>query len=172
MKSSKKIAVSGVLTALCVLLLFLGSLFQMLDLAAAAMGSIVILAAMIELGKLPALAVYAAASLISLLILPYKTPALVFAAFSGFYPILKQLLNRIKPLILSYAVRIAVFNLFFTAIIYVSSVLLNASEEILSFTVVFYVLGNITFIVYDFALEKLALFYVTRIRDKINRRGI
>ena len=87
MKKSKKTAVAGVLTALCVIFLFIGSLFQTLDLSAAGLGSIIVLIAMIELGKSWAFGVYVSASVLSLILLPNKSAALIFALLVGFYPI-------------------------------------------------------------------------------------
>ena len=81
MRSAKKLALAGILSSLCVVFLFVGSLFQTLDLSAAAIASIIVLIAYIELGKGWSLGVYAVASLLSLLLLPQKTAAAVFAFF-------------------------------------------------------------------------------------------
>lgn len=167
MKNTKKIALAGIFAALCLMFLFVGSLFQTLDLSAAAMASIVVLVAMIELNKSWALGVYAVASLLSLLLLPYKSAAAVFALFAGFYPILKAPLNSIKPKWLSYVARIACFNILLTVLIYVSSNLLGIEEEYLNFGWIIYGLCNITFIVYDLALERVSVLYIRRIKPKL-----
>ena len=166
---SRKVALAGILTALAVLLLFLGSLFDILDLASAAMGSLVILVAMIELGNGWALGVYAAASVISLLILPHKLPALVFAAFSGYYPVLKKPLNKIKPKFLSYIARIAIFNVFFFVALFMATKLLGEVFEYEYLSYVFAILSNITFVIFDFAIERLAIFYAVKIKPKFTK---
>lgn len=170
MKSTKRIALAGIFSALCFVFLFIGSMLQTLDLSAAAIASIIVMVAFIELGKSWALGVYSVASVLSLLLLPYKTAAAVFALFAGFYPILKEPLNRIKPLWLSYIARIAVFNLFLTALIYVSTNLLGIEEDFLAFGWIIYGLCNITFVVYDFAIERLSVYYVSKIKPKLFRQ--
>ena len=167
MKSAKKIALAGVLTALCFVFLYAGSLFQTLDLSAAAIGSIIILVALIELGNKWAIGIYLSSTIISLLLLPYKSPAAIFALFAGFYPILKAPLNRIKPIFLSYVARLFCFNLALIALIFVFSRLLHIQEDYLGLETAIYALGNLTFLVYDFALERIAATYGTRLKPLI-----
>lgn len=167
MKSTKNLALAGIFSALCVVFLFIGSLFQTLDLSAAAVASIIVLIAYIELGKGWSLGVYAVASLLSLLLLPQKTAAAVFTFFVGFYPIFKVALNGIKPKWLSYVARIACFNIFLTLLIFVSTRFLGIEEEFLMFGYVIYGLANLAFIVFDFALERVSLVYVTKLKPKL-----
>jgi riboflavin transporter FmnP len=167
MKNTKKIAFAGIFSALSFIFLFVGSLFETLDLSAAALGSIVVLIAFIELGRSWALGVYAAASLLSMLMLPNKTAAVIFTVFAGFYPVLKVLLHKIRPIWLSYAVRILCFNLFLTALIYIATRLMGIVEDFLDFGFIIYGLSNVTFIVYDLALERIAAYYSTKIKPKL-----
>lgn len=167
MKKSNKIALSGIFTALCFIFLFIGSIFQTLDLSAAALGSIVIMVAYIELGLGYSLGVYASASILSLLLLPYKSPALVFALFAGFYPILKVFLNKIKSIYVSYALRILCFNLLLSLTVFIATKLLSIEAEYLAFEIILFGLCNVTFIVYDLALERLAIYYINRIKPKL-----
>ena len=167
MSKTKKLAIAGILTALCTVFLFVGSLFQTLDLSTAAIGSIIVMIAFIELGKGWAFGIYAASSLLSMLLLPNKTAAVVFTLFLGFYPIVKVPLNKIKPILLSYAARIAVFNLFLTALIYVATVLIHIEEDYLGFGIVIYAMANTAFILFDFALERMAIYYNIKLRKFI-----
>ncbi len=170
MKDTKKVALSGVFTALCFVFLYAGSIFQTLDLSAAAIGSIIILVAMIELGTKWALGIYVSAAILSVLLLPYKSPAAVFALFAGYYPILKAPLNRIKPIVFSYLARIFCFNIAFFALFFVFTKLLNIQEDYLNLEIVIFALGNVTFLVYDFALERIAATYFTRLKPRIFRK--
>ncbi len=167
MSKAKKIAMSGIFSALCVVFLFIGSMLQTLDLSAAAIASIIVLVAFIELGRSWAWGVYAVVSLLSLLLLPYKTAALVFALFAGFYPIFKEQLNKIRPLWLSVTARMIFFNLFLTLLIYVSKRFFDINEDFLAFNVILYLLSNVTFFIYDLALERLSVYYINRIRSKL-----
>ncbi len=168
MKKSKNISLSGILTALCVVALFIGSVFQTLDLSSAAIGSIIMLIAYMELGGKWAWSMYFAISLLSLLLLPNKTPSFLFMIFAGYYPILKVYLNRIKPMWLSYLSRLAIFDLCLFAVYFLAVTigigLQLFPDTLLAITVI---LANITFVVYDFALERISVTYATNIRPKI-----
>ncbi len=169
MSKAKKIAMAGIFSALCVIFLFIGSVLQTLDLSAAAIASIIVLIAFIELGRSWAWGVYAVVSILSLLILPYKTAAAVFAMFAGFYPMIKVYLNKIRPFWLSLSVRIVCFNILLTLLIFVSKRFFGIEEEFLGFEIILYALSNITFIIYDFALERLSVYYISKIRPKLFR---
>ncbi len=170
MKKAKKVAFSGVFTALCTVLMLIGSLFQSLDLSAAAFGSIVVLIAVIELGKGWALGVYIASSLLSLILLPNKSAAVIFALFTGFYPIIKVFLNKIKPIFLSYIIRVVFCNLALSLLIFLSVKVFGLTEDLIGFNFLIYFVANVTFIVYDFALERIAVTYVSRLKRLIFRK--
>lgn len=167
MKNAKKVALAGIFSALCVIFLFVGSVFQTLDLSTAAMGSIIVLVAYIELGKGWAWGVYAVASILSILVLPYKTAAAVFAVFSGFYPILKIYLNKIKPYWLSLIARFTCFNLMLTVLIFASTRLFGIEDDYFGFEILIYLLSNVTFFVYDLALERISVYYINKIKPKL-----
>ena len=164
MKKSKKTAFAGIFSALVVAVLYIGSIFQTLDLSAAAFGSFIILASLIELGTGWAFGVFAASALLSILLLPYKSPALVFLCFTGFYPIIKQYFHRIKSTVLSYLVRLAVFNVFLTLMIFLAKNVFMLKDEFFGFNAIIYVLSNVVFAVYDFTLERMAIYYIKRLR--------
>ena len=167
MSDTKKTALSGVFAALCVALLLLVWVIPTLDLTVAALASFVVLVALIELGPGHAIGVYAAAAVLSIILLPVKAPALYFTAFSGYYPILKILLNRIKPKWLSWVARIAVFNIAAAAIIAIGIFVLGYENFLSAFMILFMILANAAFVVYDLALERMTVFYLNRIRNHI-----
>ncbi|MBQ9848522.1 MAG: hypothetical protein IJO64_05660 [Clostridia bacterium] len=163
MKSAKKLAFAGIFTALAFIFMFLGSVFQTLDLSASALASLVVLIAFIELGKGWAFGIYAASSVLGIFLLPNKTAALVFACFVGFYPIVKAWLNAIRPKWLSYVARISLFNLILTLLVLAASKLLGPGW-FGGPSALLYPICNVTFIVYDLALEKLPAFYSQRLK--------
>lgn len=92
-KTTRRLAVSAVLAALGVVLLLLGSLVQVLDLSMAAIASLLVVFAVIEIGGKYPMLIYAVTSVLSLLLLPVKTAALIYFVFAGYYPILKAALE-------------------------------------------------------------------------------
>ena len=57
-----------------------------------------------------ALTCYIAVSIISLLIMPDKECALTYVFFFGFYPIIRDFIEKIKPKPLSYSVKLVIYN--------------------------------------------------------------
>ena len=147
-----KISVLSLLCALSVVLMLLGCVIQSLDLSAAVIAGIAVVIAVIEYGVGWSVMLYAATSVLAFVLLPVKTPAL---------------LERIKNKWLVWAVKIIGFNLFYTALIAAGNYLLNIEDPIFSFNIFVYVLGNVTFAVYDIAFTRLITLYVTRIRRKL-----
>ena len=76
MSLSKKLSFSAILSALAVIIMLLGSFIETLTLATAAVASVCVMIAVIELGKAYALLVYAVSSALAILLLPVKDPAL------------------------------------------------------------------------------------------------
>ncbi|MBO4277263.1 MAG: hypothetical protein J5925_02550 [Clostridia bacterium] len=167
MKSARSVALAGVFTALCVTLLFIGSAVSVLDLGSAAITSFVILIALTELGGVRALAVYAASAVLALVLLPNKEPAVYFAAFAGFYPVLKVPLNRIKPKWLSVLARFAVFDLCAAGAVAALYFWLKIPLETGWYAVLLILAANLAFAVYDLALERAVLFYNLKLRNHI-----
>ena len=170
MKSSKKIALSGVFVALCVVFLFIGSVFQVLDLCAAMLGSFVVLAAIIELGKGYAFGIYLASGALSILLLPYKTPAFVFALFCGFYPILKVFLNKITPKPLSILARVGVFSTSLFAMYFTLGEALGFDALGGWPVIAAFIFAVFMFLLYDISLERASWYYIKRIKPKLFKR--
>lgn len=166
---SKAVASSGMLAALAVVILLLGSLIELLDLSAAAMASLVIMVAVIDLGVGWAVGVYLVSAILSVLLFP-KTATVVFAAFVGYYPIIKVYLDKIRPKVLQYATKLILFNAFLYIALRLAEQLLGAGNEWSSLGYALFVLGNLTFIVFDFAIGRLSLFYIIKIKNRIQRR--
>ena len=90
-----------------------------------------------------------------------------FTAFSGFYPVLKVPLNRIKPKALSYIARFAVFDICAAAAILFLIYILNVPTEKKWYAILLILAANVAFAIYDLALERATVFYINRIRKHI-----
>ena len=99
MKKTKKLAFSGIMTALCVVILYLGSFFSTIDLSLAAIAGILMILAVIELGDKYAWSVFLGVSILALLLIPTKYTAFFYAAFLGWYPIAKRHFERLHPVL-------------------------------------------------------------------------
>ncbi len=162
-----KLATAAVLAALGVVFLTLGAFIEVLDLSMAAIASLTVVFAVIELkGKYPYL-VYLVTSVLSLLLLPSKTPALLYALFAGYYPILKACLEGRFSRTASWLIKILSFNAAFALLALVSVKLLTVYEIAWQWWyVVLFVLATAIFLLYDIALTRLITVYLMRWRRR------
>ena len=165
-KATRRLAVSAVISALGVVLLFLGSLIQVLDLSMAAIVSVLVVFAVIEIrGPYPFL-IYTVTSVLALLLLPVKTPALIYALFAGYYPILKGVLEGHLSKPLAWALKVLVFCVGAAA-----AVLVAAKVLLVDLTWAFanwwiFLLLIPVFVIYDIALTRLISGYLNRWRTR------
>ena len=154
------------LSALGVILLYVGSVIQVAELSMAVLASLLCVFAVIEYGKTAPWLVFGVTSVLSLVLLPQKTPAVVYTLFFGFYPILKERFERFDR------IRCIVFKeLVFNAALIV--ILLAMKFLFLEFTdipfmlyLIAIVLCEAVFLVYDFALTRLISLYVYKLRKR------
>ncbi len=170
MKPSVKVAFGAILTALSVILLFLGGITGTLDLAAAALASFCVVFAVIEMGYGSGFLVYAAVSVIGIMLLPVKTPAIFFAAFFGYYPLVKSLSEKLS-VVLSYVIKLAVYSVAYFVMIALSLVVITGdiakSNNIVLLYAALYLVCAVILIIYDIALTRVITAYITSLRKKL-----
>ena len=93
-KTIRTTAYSAVLAALVSVLVIIGSTFDMLDLSCAAAASLVIHLCLTEIDAKHAFMIYACAALLSFLAAPMRSCTLYFAAFFGYYPLVRSFLAK------------------------------------------------------------------------------
>ncbi len=125
MKKTRVIAENGLLAALSIIVLLLGSLIDVLDMSSAAIAGFAVLAARIRWGRNSAVALYALTSVLSMLLLPNKVPALLYVFYGGLYPILKAEFERIKNRVLEWVFKVGSVLLFFSIGLWVMMSLLG-----------------------------------------------
>ncbi len=154
-KKIKKMTLGAMLCALCVTLMLLCSVFEIADLSVAGACSIVILFAVLELrGAYPYL-MWVVISVLSLLLVPNKFPAVCFALFFGWYPIAKCALDRLRAVI-GWIVKIAVFLACCGAVYLIETLFITVPE----YTQIWLLPPVLlTFVLFDVALTRLALGY-------------
>jgi hypothetical protein len=162
----RALAVCAMLASLGCVVLYLGSLIDVLDISMAVIASLFAVVAVIEYGGAAPWAVFALTGIISLIILPNKAPALMYAAFLGFYPIIKEKLERLRNKIFSWAFKEIIFNVCLVIMMAAAKYFLIPLDNMFVFEVIFFGLANVTFVLYDIALTRLISLYLFRIRKK------
>ena len=110
MKNSKVIAYSGVATALSVVMLFLGSIVWVLGYTMPLVASLIMIVLLESVSKKSALLTFVSTSVIYFILLNDKEFVLLYVLFFGYYPLIRDKLNDIKPIFLSYLLKFVSFN--------------------------------------------------------------
>ena len=150
------------ISALSVVILYLGSVVEVLDLSMAMITSMLCAFIVIETPSAWQYLTYAVTSLLSLLLLPNKFIAVVYALFAGIYPIIKERIERLRSGIFQWGIKLVFFNTVLTVVFLVSQFVLALP---MSLSLWVYLLGSPVFILYDFVLTKLITLYLFRIKQ-------
>ncbi len=165
-KQTKYLTVSAMLCALSVILLSLGSLVEVLDITAAVLASLLCVYAVIEMGGAYPWLIWLVSSFLSLLLLPQKTPALFYALLAGFYPILKEKIEKLSRPI-AWLLKLAVLHLSLGAIVlglrifFPSALDMSGTKWML---IALYLASVVCFVLYDIALSRVITFYLFKLR--------
>ncbi len=162
---TKRLAVCAMLTSLGVIIVWFGAMVDVLDLCTAALAAMLTIPVVIEYGKAYPWGVYAATSLLSLLLLPSKMPAMVYVLF-GYYPILKAYLERLRPLWCRLCKQ-AVFIAVEITVISISNAIVGAEVMPLWYHVMLYAAGFVVLNLFDYALTRLITLYIIKYRARV-----
>ncbi len=171
-KRTKYLTVSAMLSALGVILMALGGLIEVLDLSAAVLASLFCVYAMIEMGGAYPWGIWLVTSLLSLILLPQKTPAVFYTLFLGYYPILKAYLERL-PRWVGWILKLVVFHAALGLIYLVLKLFLPSTLETLAggwMIAAIYGLSLICFVIYDIAVTRLITFYLFRLKKRFGMK--
>lgn len=171
MKQSSKVALGGMLVALSVVIL-IPSAMELFVYALPAMAGILTMFAVIELDKKWAAGIYAATSILGLLLVPNKEAVVIYAVFFGYYPILKAVVESKLPRAAEYAVKFLVFNVALVLDFFIMTKIFGMPFEsfmgiegetggwVKYIVPILLVLGNLTFTVFDFGTTQLVTGYL------------
>lgn len=168
----KYLTVSAMLSALGVVLLGFGSLVEVLDLTFSAIASLLVVYAVIEMGGAYPWLIWLVTAVLSILLLPQKTPALFYGLFMGFYPMVKAKAEKL-PRPLSALLKTGVFHLCLVAILLLWKLFFPAALEeykVVWMAALLWGLAFFTFWVYDYALSRLITLYLLRLCQRFRIR--
>jgi len=174
MKKSAKTAIGGISAALSIVLMFLTSVIPSMTYALPAAAGILLTVIVIEIDKKWAFGVFAAVGLLSILLIADKEAAVMYIMFFGYYPILKAILEEKLPKVVSWVLKFAVFNVSMVAAFLITVYVFNIPfDEMEKYGVkaAFFLLalGNIVFLLYDYALSNLIKLYMLKWRKAFHK---
>ena len=158
------------LTALGVVALYLGSVFEVMDLSVSCLASLAVLFCSAELGNKYALAVYGGTSILSFILVPNKWIAVYFIMFFGIMPITKKLFEKTGK-IFSWVLKIAAFNAEIFAFYFIAKKLdfFAENESGLPYLLAMLALANAAFILADRLYTLLLNVYFRKYRARIRK---
>lgn len=171
---SSRVALAGVMGALCIATMFLGSIIPIATFVAPALAGFFVCLVAVEAGTGTGVLMYIAVSAVSLLIVPEKEMSMVFICFLGYYPLAKPYLDKMRSSFWQMLLKLALFNLcivgMYSILLYVFPVA-SLTAEFSSYSSwmipAMLLLSNVTFIIYDLAIAKCLQVYLKRIRPRI-----
>ena len=167
MRTTKKITVSAMATALGSALMAIGAVWELVDMALAALASFIIVIILIEVGSPFPWLVWITTSLITFLFFPGSTVWLMYFVF-GMFPILKYYIEKLKrpfwfPLKLIYV------NACIIGLMYAMELIFGLplfETDLLILKIALYVVFNGAFFAYDRLLTLLVRLYNEKYRHR------
>jgi hypothetical protein len=159
----RRLTLAALLTALSVALLFFAGLTPSGKLGLSAAAGLIPAVAVLREGVRTGFLCYAGTSILALMLLPSKLPALLYTILLGHYPMLKALIERLRKRSLEWLCKLALANaLFFLLRRFLWALLVPALPEALEAVWPYYLAGNVAFIAYDIGFSKLIDLYRSR----------
>ena len=153
------------LSALGVVILGLGAVIEVLDITVAIMASLLVTYAVIEIGGPYPWLIWIVTSTVALLLLPLKTPVLFYALLAGYYPILKQKIEKKMARLPSWCLKLGIFAaslavMWATMWLFAPALLETSGGWVMISATL--VLGVVSFVLYDFFLSRLIMLYFVK----------
>ncbi len=170
---SRQVALCGLLTALAVVFMILASAIGIGTFAGPVLAMIALLPLLEEYGAKTALAAYVATAILGFLIVPELELSLVYVAF-GWYPVLRPRLNRLlsRPVVrvlIKIVICSAVILLLYGVLLNLLGMTADLSGAAPSLNLLLLILGIVTFLMMDLALDRATFLWHKKFRKRFFR---
>ena len=160
--TSWRVALGGIVAALCLVTMFLTGVMPALYIAAPMAAGMLMLILVEEVSRGWAWLTYIAVSLLSAIVIFDKEAAMMFILFFGYYPILRMDLARIRSKPVRAVCKQLLFNVFIVIDYWLTVYVLGLPtfEDTMPYMyVILIVSANFLFIMYDRILSRMHWFY-------------
>ena len=171
--NTRRIAVSGMMTALATAILLMGGVIPAATFVGPALAGLLLIPVLIEGGRRMSLGAWVAISALSLMLCADKEAALLFA-FLGWYPSVKWQLDAKLPGWRGLPLKLLLWNLcagVLAALIFtvfrMDQVIAEYREMSRAMFIAFIALANVTLVLYDRMLNIMAGVYLKKLRPKL-----
>ena len=172
MKNTKRIALSGILAALSITLIYITAVTELFSYSGCLVAALVILFVKTEYGLGTAVSVYGVVTVLSWLLLPDKSIAAIYTFIAGLYPLVKSYFDLLKNTILRLVCKLLAYNAVLAALYFAAIALLAPEAEAPWMIAAMLVMANAVFILADILADRLILLYNVKYRAILRRRGI
>ncbi len=172
MKNTSKVTLSALMAALAVLLM-LTAYFPYLTYAVPAVAGLAIMVVLIEVNAKWALLSYLSSAIITVFICESEA-MLMYVFLFGYYPIAKAVFEKINKPIAEWALKLLLLNavviLVYSTFARLFGVDMTDMGDFGVYTAcILLALANGVFVFYDFAVSKIAVFYIDEFHPKIKK---
>ncbi len=169
--TAKRAAVCGIFGALCVVLLYFGSL-SVFDLSAIVICALLTMVVKVEVGgnAWPWLYVAVTGGL-ALLLLPAKLAAVEYLLIGGVYPLVKAAFEKLHP-VLAWLLKLSVIDCMVLLEILITRFLLVSEEARIDLTVPALLLSTVFAVLFDLALTVAISMYILKVRKKLGLKKL
>ena len=175
MRETKKLTLSAATVALGTLFMVLGAVFEVLDLSAAVLASLLVVFIYVELGSPYTWLVWLSTSLLTFICYQGSLMWLVYLTIFGIYPILKGYIERL-PRVTWLPLKLVFVNAMLTVLVLFAEILTGISffgdlgETLIPaewMATILWIVMNAAFLLYDRLIIVMLSFYRVRIRPRI-----
>lgn len=173
LRNSTRIALSGILCSLSVLLMFMTGLVPFFQYALPAMSGLLLVIVVLEDTFSTGIVAYIATSIIVFLISPDQEAAILYIMFFGHYGVLKTKIDTLNSKFIKYLLKLLTFNVsvitayYLIAFIFGMDVIMDSFGGFGKYSLLLFLLaGNVVFFLYDYAISNMIEAYESVIRPK------
>lgn len=176
-KVSYKVSLGGIVAALCLTLMFLTAVFPPLNMTLPLFAGVLISVVAIEISPSWALVTYIVVAILSFFITPDKEAAIFFSALFGYYPVLKDAVDKMKAKLIAWLIKLAVFDAAMILIYYITIYVLGTLDIFEEFGFlgdfmipVLFIAISLIYVLYDYCLTVIKEAYIKWFRPTFLRK--
>lgn len=174
---SYRVALGGIVSALCLVTMFLAGVIPALYLLLPGIAGILLMIIAVEVNIPWAFLTYLAVSLLSMIITFDKEAALIFIMFFGHYPIIRFYIQKIPLSLFRLTIKLLIFNICIIGYFYVTVFIFGLDEMLDEFDDLgrygaYIMLGicNVIFLIYDLDLDFMYKLYRKKLMPKFRKK--
>lgn len=176
-KVSYKVSLGGIVAALCLTMMFLTAVFPPLNMTLPLFAGMLISVVAIEISPSWALVTYIVVAILSFFITPDKEAAIFFGVLFGYYPVLKDTVDKMKAKAIALIIKLVVFDAAMVLIYYATVYIFGTIDIFEEFGFLgefmipaLIVIMNLIFFLYDYCLTVIKEAYIKWFRPTFLRK--